>query len=292
MVAATIWYDRLRGLYASQDGTPVSGAGRVAWLNFINSVLAYNAATGVLDITVGVGDLSIVALTGAANTLALVQAHKLVTVSHGSATALTVPPNSGVAFPVGTRILVAQVGAGQLTITAGVGVTVRTPSSLKARAQWSLLCLIKIATNEWIIDGDLEEATAAGEFQKATSILEGLPYALSSDPSVPPVLSLTFGPAVTGDVFLLEFYAEIANQNASPRNVHGSILIDGVSTQDSSAIQFAAAGDVGCIQPFVMRIAVPLADDSATPTFAARIYASDSDVIGPQVCFSATKLGQ
>lgn len=144
-------------------------------------------------------------------------------------------------------------------------------------------------------DGSSDWTGALGsgvESQKAASLLEGLPYALGTDPSGSPVLSHTFGPALAGDVFLLEFYAEVSNENASAREVNGSLAIDGTPTQDSSAIPFGAASAVGSIQFFIMRLAVTLDADNESPTFSARIWASGSDVVAPQVCFSVTKLGQ
>jgi hypothetical protein len=67
----------------------------------------------------------------------------------------TVPPSSSVAFPSGAVILVAQMGAGQVAVAAGAGVTVRTAASLTTRAQYSEISLRKIATDEWLLAGDL-----------------------------------------------------------------------------------------------------------------------------------------
>jgi hypothetical protein len=72
-----------------------------------------------------------------------------------SAVNVTVPPNSSVAFPVGTVIELCQYGAGQITIVAGAGVTLRTASSLTTRVQYSGASLRKRATNEWVVGGDL-----------------------------------------------------------------------------------------------------------------------------------------
>lgn len=71
------------------------------------------------------------------------------------ANTLTVPPNSSVAFGVGTVVEVVQYGAGTTTLTAGAGVTIRTSSSLTTRAQYSVVSLRKTATDEWIAAGDL-----------------------------------------------------------------------------------------------------------------------------------------
>lgn len=91
----------------------------------------------------------------ASYTLALSDMGKMVEVSVASANTVTVPPNSTVAFPVGTVIDLLQTGAGQTTIVAGSGVTVNSAIGLKFRAQWSPAMLIKRATDSWVALGDL-----------------------------------------------------------------------------------------------------------------------------------------
>lgn len=89
-------------------------------------------------------------------TLVLGDADYLVEMNSASANNLTVPPNSSVAFSVGTQIVLSQYGAGQTTIVAGSGVTIRSASGkLKLTGQYSGATLIKIATNEWYLFGDL-----------------------------------------------------------------------------------------------------------------------------------------
>jgi hypothetical protein len=92
----------------------------------------------------------------ASYTLVLSDADKLVEMNVGSANNLTVPLNSSVAFPTGTQILLAQYGAGQTTIVATSGVTVRSNGAkLKLNVQYSGATLIKIAENEWYLFGDI-----------------------------------------------------------------------------------------------------------------------------------------
>jgi hypothetical protein len=83
---------------------------------------------------------------------------KLITTNRQTATAnnLTIPLNSSVAFPTGTQILLAQYGAGQTTIVATSGVTVRSNGGkLKLNVQYSGATLIKIGTDEWYCFGDI-----------------------------------------------------------------------------------------------------------------------------------------
>jgi hypothetical protein len=153
------YLDKLRGVRVRQDGVDLANAGRVLGLDFLDSVIAYDPTTGYAEIELGAGfrDFEIVSLSGAANTLALVQAHKFLRVSHTSTSTVTVPANATVAFPVGTEIALEQDGAGQLAIAAAGGVTIRTGSTLLARAQYSTLYLVKVATNEWVLLGDLQD---------------------------------------------------------------------------------------------------------------------------------------
>jgi hypothetical protein len=96
------------------------------------------------------------AQTGASYTLVLADAGKVIERNNASANTTTVPPNSSVAFPTGTVVEVTQYGAGQTTIVAGSGVTIRTPSTLVLRARYSSVALRKRATDEWVLAGDIQ----------------------------------------------------------------------------------------------------------------------------------------
>lgn len=80
----------------------------------------------------------------------------IVEMSVASANNLTVPPNSSVAFLTGTSIPVAQYGAGQTSIVAGAGVTIRSSGGkLKLTGQYSGASLYKRGTDEWLLVGDI-----------------------------------------------------------------------------------------------------------------------------------------
>ena len=87
-------------------------------------------------------------------TAVLTDSGKVVTINNGSANNFTIPTNASVAFPVGTQILVAQLGDGQTTIT-GAGVTFRFTPGQKLRTKYSSATCIKIDTDEWLLVGDL-----------------------------------------------------------------------------------------------------------------------------------------
>lgn len=92
----------------------------------------------------------------ASYTLSLADSAKCVEMNVASGNTLTVPPNSSVAFAIGTVIEVLQLGGGQTTIVAGGGVTLRSAGGrLKLSGQYSSAALRQRATNEWVVVGDL-----------------------------------------------------------------------------------------------------------------------------------------
>ncbi len=100
--------------------------------------------------------IAINAQVGTTYTTVLSDDGKLVTADNGSAIALTIPPNSSVAYGIGTQINIMQLGAGQVTITAGAGVTLRSAGSkLKTSAQYAVATCVKIATDTWVVVGNL-----------------------------------------------------------------------------------------------------------------------------------------
>jgi hypothetical protein len=125
---------------------------------FLATPSSANLASMVTD-EIGTGNLILSDIAtnaqSASYTLVLADKGKLVEISNASANTVTVPPNSSVAFPVGSQITVLQTGAGQTTIAAGVGVTVNSTPGLKLRAQWSSVTLIKRLTDTWVVVGDL-----------------------------------------------------------------------------------------------------------------------------------------
>lgn len=92
----------------------------------------------------------------ASYTLVITDVGRPVEMNVASACTLTVPPNSSVPFAIGDTLEVLQYGAGQVTITPGAGVTLRSDGGkLKTNAQYASATLRKRATDEWIVAGDL-----------------------------------------------------------------------------------------------------------------------------------------
>jgi len=93
--------------------------------------------------------------TGTAYTLALTDNGKLVTLDNASTGTVTIPDNSSVAFPTGAQIHMVTKGTGPFSVTGASGVTVNATPGLNFRAQWSAATAIKLATDTWILLGDL-----------------------------------------------------------------------------------------------------------------------------------------
>ncbi len=135
---------------ASGTAATVTGAAQTA-ITSVGTLTSLTVSGGL------VAPLQINAQTGTTYTFVLGDAGKLVTSSNASAQTLTVPPNSSVAYTVGTQILVTQVGAGRLTLAEGSGVTINSGDSMKSLSdQYCLASLIKTATDTWLLVGNLQ----------------------------------------------------------------------------------------------------------------------------------------
>jgi hypothetical protein len=132
-----------------------------------DGALDYNAATGSLSttlldvtgvLTAGsvVAPLAFNAQVGTTYTFVLADAGKMVTFANAGAQTVTVPPNSAVAFTVGTQIILQGILAGVVTLVAGAGVTINSKdAALAIDGQWAAVTLIKTATDVWSLIGAL-----------------------------------------------------------------------------------------------------------------------------------------
>jgi hypothetical protein len=85
----------------------------------------------------------------------------LVTMNVATANDFLIPTNASVAFPIGSVINVVQTGVGKTTIkavssgTTTISSTGATASAPELRAQFSAASCVKVATDSWIILGDI-----------------------------------------------------------------------------------------------------------------------------------------
>jgi hypothetical protein len=148
----------------------------VSYLTGTNSLETYNGsswtANGTGDVTTtGTQTLtnktltdpilteSVNAQTGTTYTPVLADAAKMVTLSNASAITVTIPPNSSVAYAVGSKIDFIQKGAGQVTFSQGAGVTIRstgaTATAPKLRVQYSAATAWYEGSDVWYVVGDI-----------------------------------------------------------------------------------------------------------------------------------------
>ena len=100
--------------------------------------------------------LTLNAQTGTSYTLIASDATKLVTLTNAAAITLTLPPS---VFATGQQINLAQLGAGQVTFAAGVGVTIvstgATAAAPKISKQYGAATAICTASNTFLVVGSL-----------------------------------------------------------------------------------------------------------------------------------------
>jgi hypothetical protein len=94
--------------------------------------------------------------TGTTYTLVAGNLNQLVTLNNASPITLTVPPS---VFSAGDVINIAQIGAGQVTLAQGAGVTINstgaTATAPKLRARYSAASVICTASNTFLVVGDI-----------------------------------------------------------------------------------------------------------------------------------------
>jgi hypothetical protein len=109
-----------------------------SWIEQDDTTLAFNAQTGT-TYTLVAADLG-----------------KLVTLSNASGITLTVPPS---VFATGNIINIQQIGAGQVTLAQGAGVTITstgaTVSAPKLKKQYSAASILCTGSNTFTVIGDL-----------------------------------------------------------------------------------------------------------------------------------------
>lgn len=150
--------DHVHRLQVATTGTP-------GMMSAADKTLIGNLDTGKAN-----RSLTLETVGGTSYTLVLADAaEKLKSFTSGSPVAITVPPNSSVAFAIGSVVNLMANGSGTLTIAPGAGVTIRTLQTFNSAAQYANLSLIKIATDTWKLVGELS-LTATGDTAYADSI--------------------------------------------------------------------------------------------------------------------------
>ena len=115
-------------------------------------VVTHSASEGSTA-TVALADSTLVSNAGSYS-LTVSDKNKVIEITGSSSASVTVPTNSSQAFPVGSQVTIIRNGTGTVRII-GSGVTLRHTPGEYLRAQYSSATLIKRATDEWYLIGDL-----------------------------------------------------------------------------------------------------------------------------------------
>jgi hypothetical protein len=85
-------------------------------------------------------------------------AARIVKMNSSTAVDLTIPLDgfNTYTFPIGTQIVFTQLGVGQVTVKGQAGVIIRSEGTrITTKARYAVGSLIKLATNEWLLSGNL-----------------------------------------------------------------------------------------------------------------------------------------
>ena len=148
-----------KGLPYPQDSDPVDVPGDIqALAEAVDTELDDYLSSSTASSTYAPYTVSINSLAASVTAYTLVAGDigKLLTVSASTSASVTVPPSASVTWATGRNVAIAQLGAGQVTIVPGSGVTIRSDGSkTKINAQYSGVQLYKINTDEWLLIGNL-----------------------------------------------------------------------------------------------------------------------------------------
>jgi len=117
------------------------------------------SAPGVLDVNGVVNSLRTENVKTASHVLELADRDKVVAYTGSTDQTITVPPNSSVAFPIGSVVYIAKIGSGGLTLAAGAGVTLTKTGNF---AQNEEIYCRKRDTDSWIVVDSPQTLTATG----------------------------------------------------------------------------------------------------------------------------------
>ena len=101
------------------------------------------------------GYASVPAARTAAFTLVAADVGRLTRVTDAAGVTVTAPTPTSLGVAAGQIVTLMQGGDGQVTVAAGAGVTLSSPTSqFRTRVQFSRLDLIALSGTEWLVDGD------------------------------------------------------------------------------------------------------------------------------------------
>lgn len=101
-------------------------------------------------------NLSFNSQTGTSYALQTSDPGKQIEMNNASANTVIVPADATKDLPLGSTIVIVQIGTGQTSVVAeSVSVTVNSTPGAKLRTRWSMATLIKRGSNSWLLSGDV-----------------------------------------------------------------------------------------------------------------------------------------
>lgn len=153
----------------------------------------------------------------------------------------TLPTNASVPFPIGSRIRVRQVGDGRITIVPASGVTINTPFSYTTSYKGAVIELIKVATNEWDLSGDILTIVFDGSHNISENLVTSEVISMVAD-FANTIEETVTGTEVVAKALSIEFNETLTNTEDFVGNIGGAttnnllengdtlVLEDGTST--------------------------------------------------------------
>lgn len=195
--------------------------------------------------------------------LALTDAGKYIRTTNVAATEITVPPQSSVTWDDNTEIHFEQSGTGQITFTAGSGVTINRVSGANAKSagQYTKVTLKRTGSDSWSLVGALEPsaATAASTISftpigniEATNVQaalqeldsEKLDAGTASSTYLTQTAASTSYVELTGDTMTGALVLP-AGSVGTPSLTFTGDLNTGIYTAGTDTLNFATAGTLG-----------------------------------------------
>ncbi len=106
--------------------------------------------------TSGASYYFITGYTGTNLTLSADLAGDYIRTTSATAVTINIPAQVSASWPDNTEILIEQAGAGQVTFSPAVGVTVNTSETLKTQKQYSVVAIKRVSSDVWTFFGERE----------------------------------------------------------------------------------------------------------------------------------------
>ncbi len=141
--AAPLASPPLTGVPTAPTAAPGTSTTQIATTAFVQ---ANSGGSGGL---IGINNQS-----GTTYTFVLTDVSKMVVFTSSSAIAVTIPNHATVAIPTLSIIYVQQNNLGQVVVSPGSGVTISSSLSTATRSRYSLIALLQVTQDNWLLWGD------------------------------------------------------------------------------------------------------------------------------------------